>query len=135
MQFTIGLPLSGYDKFQPLKHCDEFGCNSFTQFYAPGEDGSVQWRSPKEMPPSTIAIHSPYDVAAHYSSKRSVDWVGYKVHITETCDRDCPRFITGVCTTLSTIPDDAVVESVHQTLPLEITSTRRAFGRYGVHNS
>lgn len=86
------------------------------QFYAPAEDGSVQWRSPKDMPPSTLAIHSPYDVEAHYSSKRSVDWVGYKVHITETCDQDCPHFITGVCTTLSTIPDDAVVESVHQTL-------------------
>ncbi|MDV2998178.1 MAG: IS1182 family transposase ISAcma46 [Chroococcidiopsis sp. SAG 2025] len=86
------------------------------QFYAPTEDGSVQWRSSKDMPPSTLAIHSPYDVEAHYSSKRSVDWVGYKVHITETCDQDCPHFITEVCTTLSTIPDDAVVESVHQTL-------------------
>lgn len=86
------------------------------QFYAPAEDGSVQWRSPKDLPPSTLAIHSPYDVEAHYSSKRSVDWVGYKVHVTETCDQDCPHFITGVYTTLSTIPDDAVVESVHQTL-------------------
>ena len=86
------------------------------QFYAPGEDGSVQWRPPKEMPPSTITIHSPYDVEAHYSSKRSVDWVGYKVHITEICDEDCPHFITGVCTTLSTKTDDAVVEEVHQTL-------------------
>lgn len=86
------------------------------QFYAPGEDGSVQWRPPKEMPPSTIGIHSPYDVVAHYSSKRSLDWVGYKVHITEICDEDCPHFITGVCTTLSTKTDDAVVENVHQTL-------------------
>jgi hypothetical protein len=39
------------------------------QFYAPAEDGSVQWRTTKDMPPSTVAIHSPYDVEAHYSSK------------------------------------------------------------------
>jgi transposase len=86
------------------------------QFYAPAEDGAVQWRSPKDMPPSTLAIHSPYDVAAHYSSKRSVDWVGYKAHLTEICDEACPHFITGVCTTLSTTPDDAVVDAVHKGL-------------------
>ncbi|WP_425365359.1 hypothetical protein [Gloeothece verrucosa] len=42
------------------------------QFYAPSE-GVVKWRPPKDMPPSTLAIHSPYDIEAHYSSKRSVN--------------------------------------------------------------
>lgn len=86
------------------------------QFYAPGEDGSVQWRTTKDMPPSTIAIHSPYDVEAHYSTKRSVDWVGYKAHVTEICGEDCPHLITQVYTTLSTVSDDAAVEPVHQAL-------------------
>lgn len=86
------------------------------QFYARSEDGSVQWRTTKDMPPSTIAIHSPYDVEAHYSSKRSVDWVGYKAHVTETCGEDCPHLITQVYTTLSTITDDAAVEPIHQAL-------------------
>ena len=85
------------------------------QFYAP-IDGKVKWRSPKDMPPSTIAIHSPYDVEAHYSSKRSVNWVGYKAHITEICDDDSPHFITNVQTTLSTVTDEAVVEPIHQAL-------------------
>jgi len=80
------------------------------------EDGSVQWRTTKDTPPSTIAIHSPYDLEAHYSSKRSVDWVGYKAHVTETCGEDCPHLITQVYTTLSTVSDDAVVEPVHQAL-------------------
>jgi len=53
------------------------------QFYAPQPDGSIKWRTVKDLPPSTIAIHSPHDVQAHYSSKRSIDWVGYKVHLTE----------------------------------------------------
>lgn len=86
------------------------------QFYAPTEAGQVQWRTPKDLPPSTLMIHSPYDVEVHYSSKRSVDWVGYKVHVTEICDQGCPHFITGICTTISTRTDDAVVDDVHQTL-------------------
>ena len=85
------------------------------QFYSP-VDGKVQWRSPKDMPPSTIAIHSPYDVEAHYSSKRSVNWVGYKAHVREICDEDAPHFITHVQTTLSTTTDEAVVEPIHQAL-------------------
>ena len=85
------------------------------QFYAP-IDGKVQWRTPKDMPPSTIAIHSPYDLEAHYSSKRSVNGVGYKAHITEICDEDSPHFITHVQTTLSTVTDEAVVEPIHKSL-------------------
>ncbi len=86
------------------------------QFYVPEPDGSVKWRPVKDLPPSTIAIHSPHDVEAHYSSKRSVDWVGYKVHMTEICDLDSPRFITNVHTTLSTITDEQAVEPIHEAL-------------------
>lgn len=85
------------------------------QFYAPEID-RVQLRPPKDMPPSTIAIHSPYDLEAHYSSKRSVNWVGYKVHLTEICDEDSPHFITQVTTTLSTVTDEVVVPSIHEAL-------------------
>lgn len=86
------------------------------QFYPLQMDGSVVWRTVKDMPPSTIAIHSPHDVQAHYSSKRSINWVGYKVHLTEICDLDSPRFITNVHTTLSTITDEQAVEPIHQAL-------------------
>ena len=86
------------------------------QFYAPEPDLQIKWRTVKDMPPSTIAIHSPHDVEAHYSSKRSVAWVGYKVHMTEICDEDSPRFITNVHTTLSTITDEQAVEPIHSSL-------------------
>jgi transposase len=85
------------------------------QFYVPIE-GKVQWRTSKDMPPSTIAIHSPYDIEAHYSSKRSINWVGYKAHLTEICSPNSPHFITHVQTTLSTVTDEAVVEPIHQAL-------------------
>ena len=85
------------------------------QFYAP-ELPRVQLRTPKDLPPSTIAIHSPYDLEAHYSSKRSVNWVGYKAHLTEICDEDSPHFITQVTTTLSTVTDEVVIDSIHKAL-------------------
>ncbi len=54
------------------------------QFYAPVE-GQVKLRSPKDMPPSTIAIHSPYDIEAHYSSNgdelnSDVTWYFHLLH-------------------------------------------------------
>lgn len=47
-----------------------------------------------EQPPSALLIHSPYDLEVRYSSKRETHWVGYKVHLTETCDANQPDLIT-----------------------------------------
>jgi transposase len=61
------------------------------QFYAPDEQGServVRMREGKDLPPSNLWIHSPYDEEARYGIKRSTNWAGYKVHLTETCDSD-----------------------------------------------
>jgi transposase len=68
------------------------------------------------LPPSSQQIASPYDPEARYATKRSVDWVGYKVHLTETCDAGQPRLITHVETTVATVPDDQVVPAIHQAL-------------------
>jgi transposase len=43
-------------------------------------------------------------------------WVGYKVHLTESCDDDSPRIITQVLTTAATTTDDSVTESIHDEL-------------------
>jgi transposase len=42
--------------------------------------------------------------------------MGYKVHLTETCDADWPRLITHVLTTPSTIRDGEALEPIHQGL-------------------
>ena len=51
------------------------------------------------MPSPAGLISSPYDTEARYSTKREVGWVGYKAHLTETCDDDRPRLIVNVATT------------------------------------
>ena len=72
------------------------------QYYA--QDTHLRWRTGEELPPGELLIQSPYDVEARYSNKRSIQWTGYKVHLTETCDLDQPRLITNVETTASTTP-------------------------------
>ena len=39
-----------------------------------------------ELPPVGERLQSPYDPEMHYSTKREMEWSGYKVHVTETCD-------------------------------------------------
>ena len=41
-------------------------------------------------------MQSPYDPEMHYSMKRQLEWSGYKVHITETCDDDAAHLVTHV---------------------------------------
>src|SRR4051794_31514557 len=43
-------------------------------------------------------------------------WVGYKVHLTETCDVDAPHVIVNVETTAATTPDDNMLAVIHKSL-------------------
>ena len=60
-----------------------------------GEDGrEVIKRREKEpegdgLPPGHTRIASPYDLDARWGVKRDTFWLGYKLHVTETCD-DAP---------------------------------------------
>jgi transposase len=80
------------------------------------ENGQIRWREVKEMPAPASLISSPYDAEARYSKKRETTWVGYKVHLTETCDPETPHLITNTETTLATVPDDNMLKTVHQSL-------------------
>jgi hypothetical protein len=85
---------------------------------APGDGG---------LPPGHIRIASPYDLDARWGAKRGESWLGYKLHITGTCDdppgcdcgsagapehhRGCeqltaPNLITHVATTDATVADN-----------------------------
>lgn len=84
------------------------------QFYV--EEGQVKWREAGDLPPAPLMIESPYDTEAHFSTKRETDWVGSKVHLTETCDPDTPNLITHVETTPATTPDVSVTGKIHEAL-------------------
>jgi transposase len=78
--------------------------------------GPLRWRAVQERAPSAELIASPYDPDAQYSTKRGVAWVGYKIHLTETCNDDQPHLITHVSTTPATTPDCVRGPAIQQDL-------------------
>lgn len=82
----------------------------------PDDPFNIHLRSDDNQPPGEKRIHSPYDVEARYSAKRSTEWVGYKVTLTETCDDDLPHVITNVETTLAVEQDVSLTDRVHHSL-------------------
>lgn len=79
-----------------------------------GEPGQLRRREVKDMPSPAGLISSPYDTDARYGTKREIRWVGYKAHLTETCDEDRPHLIVNVETTPATTPDDNMIKEVHE---------------------
>lgn len=86
------------------------------QFYAVAPDAPMCWRAAEDLPPAPLLISSPYDPDARYSKKRETEWVGYKVHLTESCDAGLPHLITDVLTTPASTPDHAVTGVVQAQL-------------------
>ena len=86
------------------------------QNYTWTASATLRWRTNEEIPPAGQFIGSPYDVQARYSQKRSTSWVGYKIHLTESCAADRPHLITNVETTPATTSDDAVTATIHESL-------------------
>src|ERR1017187_9798189 len=96
------------------------------------------------LPPGHIRIASPYDTDARWGVKRDTFWLGYKLHVTETCDdpppcscrpgpagqepadgpghdKGCahlafPNLITHVATTDATVTDIQMTGAVHDGL-------------------
>jgi transposase len=86
------------------------------QYYL--EEGQVKWRTKEQygQPPARRMIASPNDLDARYGCKDETTWIGYKIHLTETCDEEAPRLITQVETTLATTTDASVTEKVQEDL-------------------
>ena len=101
------------------------------QYYrSTGEHGQKVIRREADehgLPPGRARLVSPYDPDARYSEKHGRSWLGYKVHLSETCteaaDDDpatgrppAPNLLTGVATTEASVPDVAMTAPIHQTL-------------------
>jgi transposase len=86
------------------------------------------------IPPGRYRIASPYDADARWGAKRDESWLGYKLHVTETCDDappcdcagsgrdgDCdaaafPNLVTCVATTSAAVTDMEMTGSVDDAL-------------------
>jgi len=88
----------------------------FAQHYE-GQGPQVRWRDGPAVS-NEQRIVSPYDPEARSSRKRDSVWLGFKVHLTETCDQDpnCPHLITHVETTPATLQDSEALPPIHEHL-------------------
>jgi len=80
-------------------------------------DGTqLHWREGDNIPPAAQFISSPDDPDAHDARKHTTQWVGYKVHMTETCEDDLPHLITHIETTPGPTADGATTPTIHAAL-------------------
>ena len=79
-------------------------------------DAPMRLRLAEELPPAAALICSPYDPEARYRRKRDTEWVGYAVHLTESCDDDLPHVLTNVETTQATSNDNQMTSEIQKRL-------------------
>jgi len=78
--------------------------------------GRVGWREETDLPPAAQRINSPYDPDARYGTKGDRTWIGYKAHLTETCDEERPHLVTQVETSIATGTDYEALPRVQEEL-------------------
>ncbi len=78
--------------------------------------GAVRLRTKGELARAPRGAESPYDPDAGYQNKRSVAWVGYAVHLSETCAPGAPRLVTHVDTTPAGRTEATRVDAIHAAL-------------------
>jgi transposase len=108
-------PALGLRELPALEPLRRIWLQQYYRCMVPGRE-ALCWRTGDEQPPATVRLTSAYDLEARYSSKRETHWVGYKVHLTETCDADHPDLITQVMTTPATTPDSVMRPAIQQDL-------------------
>jgi len=79
-------------------------------------NGQARLRDGPELPPGAERPISPYELEARGSTKRGTWWVGYKAHLTETCDDNEVHLITHVLTTPATGQDVSQTHEIQQAL-------------------
>lgn len=86
------------------------------QNYVPTQTG-LRWRTRADgLPPSARYISSPHDLDAHFARHSSTAWIGYKLHLTETCEPEVPHLITEVETTTAPVADGTLTPIIHAAL-------------------
>jgi transposase len=106
-------PALGVRELPALEALRRIWLQQYYRCTVPGRE-VLRWRTGDEQPPSALRIASPFDLEARYSSKRETHWVGYKLHLTETCDAGYPDLITQVVTTPATTQNSVIGPAIQQ---------------------
>lgn len=87
--------------------------------------GKAKWRAGPQASASEGIVRSPYDPEAQTGKKREMTWLGYKVHLTETCAMETgedtqappiPQLIVQVQTTVANVQDVELTATIQEEL-------------------
>ena len=73
-------------------------------------------RRKDEPQPAAEPVESPYDPEARYRTRSGVSWVGYVVHLSESCEDDAVNLITHAMTTVATVHEAGCTAAIHAAL-------------------
>jgi transposase len=76
----------------------------------------VRLATPAELAQAPQALESPYDVQARYRTKSGLGWMGYTVHLSETCEAEAVHLITHVQTTPANVAEAKCPQAIQQAL-------------------
>ncbi|MEO7020175.1 MAG: hypothetical protein ABI234_08505 [Ktedonobacteraceae bacterium] len=83
-------------------------------------EGKANWRAGPQKEDGEGVVRSPYDPEAQTGKKRETTWLGYNVHLTETCGLPdeplCPQLIVQVQTAVAPIPDAEMTATIQEEL-------------------
>jgi hypothetical protein len=79
-----------------------------------GHSRAGTWRQNEDLPPSSQIHNSPSDPEARYGKKRESHWVGYKAHLTQTCDPELPHLMVQATTPVGSASDEVTLTAIHE---------------------
>jgi transposase len=85
------------------------------QQFEQGDDG-LHWRPAKHKPPAAEVIATPHDSEVRFRSHGDIEWEGYQIHMTESCDPDLPHLITHVAAPSASVGDPKLIPQIHAAL-------------------
>lgn len=80
------------------------------------EDDVVRWRPAGQLPPASLLIEFSYDAEARFGQKRELTWMGYRVHLSESCEETEPHLLTQVKTTIAPTADRRMTDEIQAAL-------------------
>lgn len=76
----------------------------------------VRFKPKRALAKAAEGIESPYDLDARYRSRCGLDWTGYMVHLSETCEDDACHLVTQVMTTTAAVHEAQCTQAIHRAL-------------------
>ena len=76
----------------------------------------AHFKTEQELDRAGDRVVSPYDTEARFCSRHGRSWIGYRVHLTETCDENRPRLITHVHTTPASTHESKCTSPIQEAL-------------------